>query len=273
MPRISVIMGEYNCNNYNQLEKSVLSIINQTYTDWEFIICDDGSNNTTREYLSRIQSLDNRIKVIGYKENKGLAYALNECIKNANGEFIARQDDDDISEPCRFEKQIRFLDCNKDFDIVGSTAIKFDDTGDLGILSVPENPEPRDFLWNSPFIHPTVLIRKSALEKVFGYRVSNETMRGQDYDLFMRMYGNKMKGHNIQEPLYHYRMVQGGYKKRPLKIRIGEMKVRAKGFKMMGILLPNLIFVIKPLILGLLPLNILNKLRNAKENRKNKRGD
>ena len=73
MPKISVIMGVYNCKNIDALYRSVQSIINQTYKDWEFIICDDGSTDNTLNILKNVADLDKRIKIVGYEENKGLA--------------------------------------------------------------------------------------------------------------------------------------------------------------------------------------------------------
>lgn len=103
-------MGVYNNKNFDLLEKSVESIITQAFTDWEFIICNDGSVNETLRQLDKIAAKDSRIKVLSYSQNKGLNYALNECLQCAKGEYIARQDDDDISKPERLEKEMLFLD-------------------------------------------------------------------------------------------------------------------------------------------------------------------
>ena len=105
MPTISVIMGVYNCKNKKLLMKSVQSIIDQTYTDWELLICNDGSTDDTLNELYNIETMDSRIKILTYGQNRGLASALNYCIEYAEGEYIARQDDDDMSCPERFEKQ------------------------------------------------------------------------------------------------------------------------------------------------------------------------
>ena len=77
---VSVIMGVYNCKNLNLLEKSVQSIINQTYKNWELLLCDDGSSDDTYEILKQIEKRDSRIKVLHYEKNQGLAFALNCCI-------------------------------------------------------------------------------------------------------------------------------------------------------------------------------------------------
>lgn len=113
MPNVSIIMGVYNCKNYNLLRKSVESILQQTYKDYEFIICNDGSTNNTLKELKKIAQSDSRIKIISYEKNRGLNHALNECLAVSQGKYIARQDDDDVSKPERLKKQVQFLDENR----------------------------------------------------------------------------------------------------------------------------------------------------------------
>lgn len=163
MPNVSIIMGVYNCKNYNLLRKSVESILQQTYKDYEFIICNDGSTNNTLEELKKIAQSDSRIKIISYEKNRGLNHALNECLAVSQGKYIARQDDDDVSKPERLKKQVQFLDKNREYAIVGTCADVFDNNGIWGEYTVPEKPQKGDFLWNSPFMHPTTMMRKAEL--------------------------------------------------------------------------------------------------------------
>lgn len=153
MPNVSIIMGVYNCKNYNLLRKSVESILQQTYKDYEFIICNDGSTNNTLEELKKIAQSDSRIKIISYEKNRGLNHALNECLAVSQGKYIARQDDDDVSKPERLKKQVQFLDENREYAIVGTCADVFDNNGIWGEYTVPEKPQKGDFLWNSPFMN------------------------------------------------------------------------------------------------------------------------
>ena len=95
--KVSVLMGIYNTRNKTMLEQALNSILNQTYKDFELIICDDGSTNNCLEWAKEICKGDNRVVFLQNKENKGLAYTLNKCLENAKGEYIARMDDDDIS--------------------------------------------------------------------------------------------------------------------------------------------------------------------------------
>lgn len=261
MARVSIIMGVYNCKNFNELQESINSIIKQTFKDWEFIICNDGSNNNTLEELNRMANLDERIKIVSYKENKGLAYALNYAFEFATGEYIARQDGDDISYITRLERQVKYLDENKNIDFVGSIADVYDDNGIWGTYPLVENPEKDDFLWNSPFLHPSILMRRNAFEKAGKYKVSWETRRAEDYDLFMTMYACGSKGHNIQECLYKYKIENSGKKYRKMKDRIEEAIVRKNGFKRLNIGIRAIPYILKPIIIGLIPQVIFGRIR------------
>ena len=262
MPKVSIIMGVYNCKNIELLHKSIESIINQTYTDWEFLICNDGSTNKTLDELEIIAKKDKRIKILSYEKNQGLSYALNFCLQNATGEYIARQDDDDISKCDRLYKQVEFLEHNQNYAMVGTLADVIDDNEIWGEYRVEEIPQKETFFWTNPFIHPTMMIRSCALSAVGGYRVAKETRRCEDYDLFMRMYSESYKGYNLQEKLYYYRIENNSnIKYRPMKYRIDEAVVRFKGYKKMRVLFKGFPYVFKPIIIGLIPQKIFYRVR------------
>lgn len=265
MCNVSVIMGVYNCKNYELLKKSVDSILKQTLSDFEFLICNDGSTNDTLKYLKEIEKNDSRIRILSYEMNRGLNYALNTCLKEAKGKYIARQDDDDISYPNRLEEEYSFLEDNPEYAIVGTLADVFDDNGVWGEYYNPERPRKNDFYWNSPFMHPTIMIRKEAYDFVNGYRISKETRRCEDIDLFMRMYAAGYKGYNIQKRLYSYRMVNDPkIKYRPMKYRIDEAVVKYKGYRAMGNLFFGLPYVVKPILVGMLPQKILYLIKKQR---------
>ncbi|MBP3818119.1 MAG: glycosyltransferase family 2 protein [Butyrivibrio sp.] len=266
MIQVSIIMGVYNCSSrLTLLEKCINSIINQTYTEWELIVCDDGSTDDTYEILHKFQKRDSRIKLIKNDINCGLAYTLNKCITIANGKYIARQDDDDFSYSTRLITQIDFLKNNSHYSFVGSIADIYDAAGVYGQLYVNEKPQIRDFLWNSPFIHPSVMFRKEALEAVGGYRVAKETNRCEDYDLFMRLYEKNIYGYNIQDKLYGYYSERSLTKiYRPFSIRVNEAIVRAKGFHRLNLFPIGYVFIIKPLVLSLFPAIIMSFIKKLK---------
>lgn len=264
MPRVSVVMGIYNTENHEMLEKSVNSILNQTFKDFEFIICDDASTDNTVTELKKVVKDDDRVKIIRNDENKGLAYSLNKCIEIATGEYVARMDADDACALDRFQKQIDFLDKNPEYGVCGSNANLFDDNGTWGIRKAPEIVKKEDFLFNSPIPHPTVIFRKEVLDAVGNYRVAKETLRAEDYDIFMTIFSKGYKIYNIQETLYDVREDVDCFKRRKYKYRIGEAKVRYRGFKANKLLPKGYIYIIKPFIVGLIPQKILKKMRDKK---------
>lgn len=179
----------------------------QTFTDWELIIYNDGSsdNGKTSKFLDQINKLDSRIIFIDSIDNHGLAYAKNQLLAVAAGKYITAQDDD-VSEFTRLEKEVKFLDNNTRFDFVGTLASLFDKDGKWGHYKLPQVPDKNDFLWNSPFLNPSMMFRANVLKDVKGFRVASETKRAEDYDLFFRLYAKGYKGYNIQKKLFNYRI-------------------------------------------------------------------
>lgn len=109
---------------------------------------------------------DSRVKLISFKENKGLAAALNACIDVASGKYIARQDDDDISLPERFEKQTRYLENHSDTYFIGTDCELYSlGEGVYGERIMPETVDKRSFLFNSPFIHGSMMFRREVFDK------------------------------------------------------------------------------------------------------------
>lgn len=262
--KVSVIMGVYNSNPV-LLSEAIESILNQTYKNFEFIICDDCSNlESVSEILVKYKRLDPRIKLIRNSQNSGLACSLNNCLENVTGEYVARMDDDDFSHPDRFEKQVEFLNTHPDYDLVGCAINMIDDSGIWGKVYNKECPQKEDFLFATPFTHPTIMVRVEAYRAVNGYSATSRTKRTEDYDMFMRMYAQGIKGFNIQEILFDYRMDSNGYKKQKFKYRVDEMVIKYRGFKALGLFPKGYIFLFKPIISGLIPQNLkasIHKLR------------
>lgn len=261
MPRVSVIMGIYNEKNRENVIKAIDSVLTQTYKDFEFIICDDGSTEDFYKWLSDYCKKDSRIKIIRNRGNQGLSVALNNCLKEAAGEYIVRMDADDISVRERLEKQVKFMDENARYVMAGSNVELIDDAGKWGERKLVEKPEEKDFLFNSPFVHPSIIIRSEVIKELGGYSTEKYALRNEDYDLFMRMYAAGFKAYNIQQILLKYRESRDSYSKRKYIYRINESKVRYKGYKSMGILKGNLRYVIKPLLVGLIPRNIMMRIK------------
>lgn len=261
-PRISVIMGVYNQWDEAVLLESVESILNQTFEDFEFIIWDDGSHPDVARMVQSLSKLDSRIRIAGKGENKGLAYSLNECIQLARGQYIARMDADDISLPTRLEKQYEFLEKNQSYAWCGCNTGLFDDDGIWGVRKMPREPKRRDYLRFSPYVHPTVMYRAEIFDTHAGYLESEETLRCEDYEIFMRLSERGLKGCNLQENLFCYREDKAHYQNRKFCYRLNEAKLRYRNFKEMGILFPaGWVYAIRPIIGGLLPIGMIAFLK------------
>lgn len=271
--KVSVIMGVYNQWNREYLEKAVDSILSQTLTDFEFLIYDDGSAPEVANNIEEIAKKDDRIVLIHGNDNNGLAFALNVCIDRAKGEYIARMDADDISFPKRLEKQVNFLDTHTEYWWCGSWAEVFNDSGAIGIRKMPHKPQRKDYLKYSPYIHPSVMYRAELFGENVEYKVSQETLKCEDYEIFMRLEQLGYHGCNIPEILIGYREDKASFKKRKFKYRLNEAKIRWHNFKKMHMLLPfGWIQAARPLIGGLIPSGILayikkNEIRNKKTGR------
>lgn len=265
MCKVSFILPTYNAEK--TIDRCINSIMEQTYTDWEIICCDDCSTDKTLEKLHQWQSKDSRIKVLQNTENRRAAFSRNRCIQEAKGEYIAQIDDDDCCAPNRLAVQVEFLDTNPYVGFVGSFAYLFDEKGVWGTFKVVEKPEKEDLVKNSCFINPSVMLRRSVLDQVNGYRVAKETRRTEDYDLFMRMYSKGIKGYNIQIPLIYYYRGENSFPKCKYEFRIDEAKIRYKNFKALGLLPKSFLYVIKPLIVGLIPMRVIEKIKKIKNNR------
>ena len=263
--KISVITGVYNPNR-EKLMRAVRSIIAQTMKEWEMILYDDGSSIECREIIRDAAALDKRIYYVRNEKNRGLAYALNQCIRRAQGEYIARMDDDDESLPERFEKQYKFLETHQEYQWTGSNAELFDEDGVWGIQKVTEIPRETDFLKYSPYIHPSVMFRKETLTKNYGYIPSGVTRRCEDYELFMRLHLRGYHGYNIQENLLLYREDKKAFEKRKMNFRMNEMMIRYRGFKRLGILKPATIpYVFRPIAGGVVPITWIKYVHGRRE--------
>lgn len=269
VPKVSIIMGVYNCAD--TLKEAVDSIINQSFTDWEFIICDDGSKDQTlsiaRQYGKKYPE---KFIVLQNKKNQGLNYTLNRCLKYAKGEYIARMDGDDLSLPHRLEKEIEFLDKNPEYAIVSTPMIYFDEEGEWGIGKAIESPQLRDFVFHPPFhCHAPCMIRKEAYESVGGYTVDKMFLRYEDCNLWYKLYAKGYRGYNLQEPLYKMRDDRNAYHRRTPLTRIRGVYVQMTGFRMVQMPLkyyPYLgIEFVKDLLIIIMPEKIYMKLHKKRK--------
>lgn len=264
MIRVSVIMGAYNPESLEMLSSAIDSILEQTYTCWEFIICDDGSTNGIIELAIDKYKDFKQIKFINNMSNRGLHYSLNRCIEHSEGEYIVRQDADDISIRTRLEELVKFMDNEVNYDFASSSIMAFSESKSWVIKNRVKAPEKKDLLFGSPHVHAASIFRKAVFSKVNGYRVSWETSRCEDYDLFMRLYSKGFKGYNLEAVLYHVRFDNNAIKRRKYINRIKEATVRYKGFRELKAPKWSLLYVMKPLIVGLIPFKLLLIIKGKK---------
>lgn len=267
-PKISVIMGIYNCSD--TLEEAIESLLTQTYQNFELILCDDGSMDCTREVAQKYcDAHPGKIRLLANKQNLGLNKTLNRCLKEAKGDYIARMDGDDISLPARFEKEVAFLDAHPEYAIVSTPMIYFDENGDWKTGTAIERPTVKDFDMHSPFFcHAACMIRRDAFLQVHGYSEDPRTLRFEDCHLWYKMYAAGYSGYNLQEPLYKMRDDQQAYSRRTFKSRMNAVYVKFVGYKMLKVPLYKYLYVVRALIisliLGLMPEPVYNCLRRRK---------
>lgn len=270
MPKISVIMGIYNCAK--TLEEAVSCIFAQTVQDWELILCDDGSTDETYRIAEKLrQQRPVQIKLLRNEYNRGLNHTLNRCLAAASGEYIARMDGDDRCLPDRFEKELAVLESEHDIDIVSTNMEFFDESGVWGCVSPKEYPQPGDFVHGTPFCHAPCMVRRTAYEAVGGYTEDTRLLRVEDYHLWVKMYEAGYRGKNIRQPLYQMRDDRNAYGRRKFRYRINEAYVRYLAVKKLKLPVGNYIFILRPILVGLLPpgmYDVLHKWHLKGEDRK-----
>ena len=259
MKKISVIMGIFNCGD--TLPEAIDSLLQQTYTDWELVLCDDGSSDNTVQVAEHYQKqYPTKIVLLRNEHNMGLNYTLNKCLDAASGDYIARMDGDDLCDCTRFEKQVAFLDEHPEYAIVSSAMTHFDEGGVFRITRLKEYPQPMDFVHGNPFCHAPVMIRADAYRAVGGYTVDKRMLRVEDVNLWFKLYAAGYRGHNINEPLYSMRDDRNATARRKFRYRINSTYTRIKGFQSLNIPLRYYPYTFIPVIVGLLPRPLYNYL-------------
>lgn len=220
-PLVSVIMPVYNYEVY--VGKAIESILNQTYSNFEFIIVDDASMDNSRRIIRSYQKqYPRRIKLISLKKNLncGGDRCANEGIKIARGKYIARMDADDIALNTRLEKQVEFLENNPGIFLVGSNAYVINKEGK--IIGEKIEPESNEKIYNNyltfhPLIHPSCMYRRRLdNKKNFQYEITYKS--NNDYLTFFKLICENYKFTNIKEKLLFYRIHEGSNTFRNVKM-------------------------------------------------------
>jgi glycosyltransferase involved in cell wall biosynthesis len=203
-PVISVLMSVYNGEKY--LAEAMDSILAQTFRDFELIVIDDGSKDSSPKMLQDYAKRDPRVKIT-IRENKGLTVTLNEAFAQSRGKYLARMDCDDVALPTRFSKQIEFLEANPEVVCTGGYFQLIDGAGRLlTTLSVPTSDaeiQAKLLAGHNAITHPCAMIRRTAMEKAGGYDTRFKT--SQDLDLWLRL-GEIGKLANIPHTVLKFRL-------------------------------------------------------------------
>ena len=255
MSKISVIMGVY--NGKDGIANAINSIRSQTYDNWECIICDDGSTDGTWDVLKSITKGDARFVLLRHETNKGLATALNSCICLARGEYLARQDADDVSIDSRFEEQVVFLDENPDVVVLGTYAALFGINGELwGENKPPVMPVTTDWVKGSSVIHASVMMRKDVITETGCY--DEKALRVEDYDLWLRLIGRGCKIVTLPKVLYNIHWDKSDYSRKKMGHRWNEIIIKFRALHYIKIPLHYYVYLLKPLFVGMLPFTLVH---------------
>jgi len=230
-PLVSVVMPAYNAEKY--ISEAIESILNQTFKDFEFIIINDGSTDSTPNIIDKYARLDKRIIVLNNEKNLNIAESRNRGVEIARGKYIATMDSDDRALPDRLKNQLEFLESNKDIAIsIGNINIM----DGKGVFQYTRNYPVADkdirskvYRFN-PFPNPTIMCRREVYEKNGKY--NNAYVPIDDFDFWLRA-GTQFKFGNCGKIVLNYRVVEGSASHR--KLRLTErltFKLRWKAFKL-----------------------------------------
>ena len=230
-PLVTVLMPVYNGEKY--LKEAIESVLNQTFRDFEFLIIDDGSADKSAEIIKSFN--DARIRLERNETNLGLIKTLNKGLGLAKGKYIARMDCDDISLPKRLSIQVNFMEKHPEIDVCGSW-VKVMGLKQEFVNKYPQNHEEARayLLFNTPFAHPSVIIRKEVMEK-HKLKYDENYKHAEDYELWSRII-NYAKVSNIPKVLLHYRMHDESVSKKNSSAQAeNSNRVRIRLLKEMGI--------------------------------------
>ena len=256
---VSVIMAAYNAEE--TIEAAIRSILLQTHDNFELIICDDASTDNTWCLMRSLADEDSRIRLIRQEKNRGSAVARNRCLLQAQGEYIAIMDADDLCSENRLAVQVSFLEKHRKVAFVGLLGEVFHNIpGDCSkCYRYVAKPAAKDFLMTLPFVHASLMFRSTAIGR--GYPEERQALRSEDYAFLMERYAAGLRGENTTDAVYYIREDADTFKRRKYRYRLTEAGVKWKGFLALGLMPKGILFAIKPLIVGLVPPKILERLK------------
>lgn len=257
----SLLMSVYKKDKADELRQSLESVMTSSVLPSEFILVEDGKlTNELEETIKEYNDKYDFIKIIEIPENKGLAHALNVGLKYCSSNYIARMDSDDISLPMRFERQLTFMEEHPDVDCVGTWAIEIKSDGsEFFRKQMPvTHEECRNFFMKRDcMIHPTVMFRRSYIEKAGFY--AEDTYFGEDTMMWAQGFANGCKLSNIPEYLFKFRLNDDFFnRRRGLKHAIGILKLRWRVNRILNYPLKSYLYAVAYAIAKMMPTKILN---------------
>lgn len=221
-PKITVVMAVYNGAKY--IRESIQCVLEQTFTDFELLILNDGSTDNSMEVVAEFK--DPRIRILHNEKNSGILFTRNRGLQEAFGKYVAVLDCDDLCSPNRLELQFQYLEANSDVAVCGTWGIMIDENNTVfGHQIMPEIHKDRvaiQMLFTNQFIHSSVVYHKDIALKVGGYTAVNGC---EDYGLFSRI-SIEHKMANLPEFLTKYREHSQGISKTKVdSIRVGEKQI------------------------------------------------
>ncbi len=264
MPRVSIIMSVYNDSAH--LKEALTSILQQTYSDFEFLITDDGSTDESPKILDEYAAKDQRVKVV-HQKNIGLTKTLNKSIAEAKGEYVARMDSDDIALPRRLAEEVKFLDSHPETALVSCFTKVIDAEGkEIGEHrpGVTHEEIKKLIFFSGQIAHPAAMFRKQAFLALGGY---DENFKyAQDLDLWFKFIA-KYKVANLPEFLFLWRRTPGGigvakFKKQRHFAQLARWRAIKTG------LYPRyyVLFMMWPYLRNLIPESLKNKVKQSVTN-------
>lgn len=249
-PKISVLMAVYN-ENPTYLKRAIQSILNQTFSNFEFIIIDDNSNKQTHSALKSYTKKDVRITLIKNKKNLGLTKSLNIGIKKSQGKYIARMDSDDISRPERLVQQLNFLLTNN-YDLVTCDYCVINDKAQILKKKRVKTTDKikKQLLKGNIFVHSTFFGKR----KVFKELYNENFKQAQDYEFILRILSKNYRIGNLPKICLKYRVNENGISfKNSKKQEWSAIKIRFLAIKKYGYKKIYIIYLLRSLVTFLLP--------------------
>lgn len=252
---ITVLMAEYNTEP-RYLRESIASVLAQTVRDFELLIVDDGTSSDLNGIVGEFA--DDRVRVIGYGENRGFVAALNFGLAHARGSFIARMDTDDRAEPDYLAKTVGFLEAHPEFGVVSGQAREFSQDGPALVQGRPGEITPRSLMRGGAPIHPATVMRTDAVRAAGGYPPYR---RSEDLALWCEMLLAGVRMYILPVVLCQYRVDAADFSKRRLRYRGDEIRVRLKYYPKLGAGPREYLRIAKSVLSGVLPTPLVRWIR------------